>query len=91
MKTAKIPVYGNIAVYEHIALSVYRIGYKLRSVEYTCTVTWTIKTLRALYTTLALFDLQMVKTLPHVLYDRTHVDAHDKIVLVTTSALQWVD
>jgi len=88
MKTAKIPVYGNTAVYEHIALSVYRIVYRLRCLECTCTVTSTIKKLRALYTTLAPFDLLMVKTLTHVLYDRTHVDAREKIVLVTTSALQ---
>jgi len=36
MKTAKIPVYGHIAVYVNISLSVYRINYKLRCLEYIC-------------------------------------------------------
>jgi len=30
MKTAKIPVYGNITVHGNIALSVYKIDYTLR-------------------------------------------------------------
>jgi len=38
MKTADIPVYGNIAVYETIALSVYKIDYTLKCLEYICSV-----------------------------------------------------
>ena len=38
MKTANIPVYGNIAVYLNIALSVYKIDYALRCLEYICQV-----------------------------------------------------
>ena len=34
MKTTKIPVYGNMAVYGNIALSVYKTDYKLRCLEY---------------------------------------------------------
>jgi len=34
MKTAKITVYGHIAVYGNIALSVYKIDYTLRCLEY---------------------------------------------------------
>ena len=38
MKTAKIPVYGNIALYGNIVLSVYKIDYTLRCLEYICSV-----------------------------------------------------
>jgi len=38
MKTAKIPVYENIAVYETNALSVYKVDYTLRCLEYICSV-----------------------------------------------------
>ena len=36
MKAANIPMYGNIAVYENIALSVYQIDYTLRCLENIC-------------------------------------------------------
>jgi len=39
MKTAKIPAFGNIALYGNIALSVcLKIDYKLRCLEYICSV-----------------------------------------------------
>jgi len=38
MKTANIRMYGNIAVYANIALSVYKIDYTLRCLEYICSV-----------------------------------------------------
>ena len=38
MKTVNITVYGNIAVYRNIALSVYKIDYTLRCLEYMCSL-----------------------------------------------------
>jgi len=38
MKTAKLPVYGDIAVYGNIVMSVYKIDYTLRCLEYICSV-----------------------------------------------------
>jgi len=38
MKTAKIPMYGNIEVYRHIALYVFKIVYTLRCLEHMCSV-----------------------------------------------------
>jgi len=43
MKTANIPLYGNIAVYGHIALSVYKIVYTLRCLEYICSVSSSLR------------------------------------------------
>jgi len=38
MKTANIPVYGNIGFYGNIALFVFEINYTLRYLEYICSV-----------------------------------------------------
>jgi len=38
MKTANIPVNGNITVYGTIAMSVYKVDYSLRCLEYICSV-----------------------------------------------------
>jgi len=38
MKTANIPVYGTIAVYETIAMYVYKKEYTVRCLEYICSV-----------------------------------------------------
>jgi len=38
MKIAEIAVYGNSAVNVNIALYVYKIDYKLRCLEYICSV-----------------------------------------------------
>ena len=38
MKTAKIPVFGTIAVFGNIAFSVYNIDYTLKGLAYICPV-----------------------------------------------------
>jgi len=38
MKTDKIPVFENLAVHRNIAMSVYKIDYTLRCLEYNCSV-----------------------------------------------------
>ena len=38
MKTAKIPVLGNIAPYGDVVLSIYKIHYTLRCLKYICSV-----------------------------------------------------
>jgi len=43
MKTANIPVYGTIAVYENIAMYVYKKEYSLRCLEYICSVSSSLR------------------------------------------------
>ena len=58
MKTAKIPVYGNIVVYGDIAQSVHKIEYTQRCLEHICSVSSTLRH----------HGFSILKTLTNVLY-----------------------